>query len=158
MPNVFLHAPRDFRNLCVLARSLEVLGHRECYVFDPRRLVRDRYGKSRTREMRVVSAGAFSKIHWNRIEEPGRFLSEYDGRVIATVADARATELTQFRFSPADLLLFGSESHGLPPDIVAGAHASVTIPSRGQTQSLNLAVSLAIVLYEAQRQLASSGA
>jgi hypothetical protein len=71
MPNVLLHAPQDFRNLCVLARTLEVFGHRECYVFDPRRLVRERYGKSRTREMRVVSAGAFSKIHWQRIEDAG---------------------------------------------------------------------------------------
>ena len=157
MPNVLLHAPQDFRNLCVLARTLEVFGHRECYVFDPRRLVRERYGKSRTREMRVVSAGAFSKISWQRIEEPARFLSEYRGRVVATVADARATELTRFEFAPADLLVFGSESHGLPADIVAGAHAGVTIPSRGQTQSLNLAVSLAIVLYEAHRQLGGSG-
>jgi len=153
MPNVLLHAPQDFRNLCVLARTLEVLGHRECYVFDPRRLVRERYGKSRTREMRVVSAGAFSKIHWRRVEEPARFLSEYGGRVIATVASSQATALTRFEFVPGDLLLFGSESHGLPPELVASAHACVTIPSRGQTQSLNLAVSLAIVLYEAHRQL-----
>jgi len=156
MPNVLLHAPQDFRNLCVLARTLEVFGHRECYVFDPRRLVRDRYGKSRTREMRVVSAGAFSKIRWQRIEEPARFLAEYDGRVIATVAAAQATELTRFEFSRQDLLLFGSESYGLPPDIVGSAHVAVTIPSRGQTQSLNLAVSLAIVLYEAHRQLGAT--
>jgi tRNA (cytidine/uridine-2'-O-)-methyltransferase len=153
MPNVFLYAPQDFRNLCVLARTLEVFGHVGCYVFDPRRLVRERYGKSRSREMRVVSAGAFSKIRWTRIEEPEQFLKDYAGRVIATVAHAQATELTRFQFLPEDLLLFGSESHGLPAAVVDGAHAKLTIPSRGQTQSLNLAVSLAIVLFEAHRQL-----
>lgn len=153
MPTVFLHAPQDFRNLCVLARTLEVFGHRECFVFDPRRLVRDRYGKSRTREMRVVSAGAFGKIQWNRVEEPTRFLADYAGRVIATVADTQAAELTRFHFSPEDLLLFGSESQGLPAAVVSSAHATVTIPSRGQTQSLNLAVSVAIVAFEAHRQL-----
>jgi len=158
MPNVFLYAPQDFRNLCVLARTLEVFGHRECYVFDPRRLVRERYGKSRAREQRVVSAGAFDKIHWSRIEEPLPFLTGYAGRVIATVAEAQAKPLTHFRFAPSDLLLFGSESHGLPPQVVADATATVTIPSRGQTQSLNLAVSLAIVLFEAQRQLADCDA
>ena len=156
MPDVFLYAPQDFRNLCVLARTLEVFGHRECYVFDPRRLVRERYGKSRSREMRVVSAGAFAKIVWHRVEEPERFLTTHAGRVVATVADAQATELSRFAFSTRDLLLFGSESHGLPVSVVGSAHASVTIPSRGQTQSLNLAVSLAIVLFEAHRQLASS--
>ena len=153
MPNVFLHAPQDFRNLCVLARTLEVFGHVRCYVFDPRRLVRERYGKSRSREMRVVSAGAFSKIQWTRIEEPERFLKEYAGRVVATVADAQATELTRFGFMREDLLLFGSESQGLPETVVTGAGAKLTIASLGQTQSLNLAVSLAIVLFEAHRQL-----
>jgi tRNA(Leu) C34 or U34 (ribose-2'-O)-methylase TrmL len=155
MVNVFLHAPQDFRNLCVLARTLEVFGHVECYVFDPRRLIRDRYGKSRSRELRVVSAGAFGKIRWQRVEEPERFLADYAGRVVATVAEPSATALTKFEFTPTDLLMFGSESHGLPATIVNAAVAKLTIASRGQTQSLNLAVSLAIVVFEAQRQLAS---
>jgi len=156
MPKVFLYAPQDFRNLCVLARTLEVLGQSECHVFDPRRLIRERYGKSRSREMRVVSAGAFSKIRWQRVEQPERFLGEFAGRVVATVADTKATALTDFRFVASDLLLFGSESQGLPPPVVSLAAASVTIPAHGQTESLNLAVALAIVLFEAQRQLTPS--
>ncbi len=155
MVNVFLHAPQDFRNLCVLARTLEVFGHASCYIFDSRRLVRERYGKSRTREARVVSAGAFGKIDWQRVEDPAAFLGQYRGRIVATVANDRATELNRFEFLPQDLLVFGSESHGLPAAIVDSAGATLTIPSRGQTQSLNLAVSLAIVLFEAQRQLTS---
>lgn len=153
MVNVFLYAPQDFRNLCVLARTLEVLGQRECHVFDPWRLVRDRYGKARSREMRVVSAGAFQKIRWHRVEEPEAFLATLGARVVATVADAGAEALTRFEFAAGDWLLFGSESSGLPPSVVARAQAAVTIPSRGETQSLNLAVSLGVILFEAQRQL-----
>jgi tRNA (cytidine/uridine-2'-O-)-methyltransferase len=158
MVTVLLYAPQDFRNLCVLARTLEVLGHRECHVFDPWRLVRERYGKARSREMRVVSAGAFDKVRWQRVEEPEAFLAEHRARVVATVADPSATELTRFEFADDDLLVFGSESSGLPEGVVARAHRQVTIPSRGETQSLNLAVSLGVILFEAQRQLGSSGA
>jgi tRNA (cytidine/uridine-2'-O-)-methyltransferase len=153
MVNVFLYAPQDFRNLCVLARTLEVLGHRDCHVFDPWRLLRERYGKARSREMRVVSAGAFEKLRWHRVEEPEAFLATRGARVVATVADAGAEELTRFQFAADDWLLFGSESSGLPPSVVARAQAAVTIPSRGDTQSLNLAVSLGVILFEAQRQL-----
>lgn len=153
MVNVFLYAPQDFRNLCVLARTLEVLGHRECFVFDPWRLVRERYGKARTREMRVVSAGAFGKIRWERVEEPEPFLTASRGRVVATVADESATPLTSFDFEPDDFLLFGSESSGLPSGVVSASHQKVTIVTRGETQSLNLAVSLGIILFEAHRQL-----
>lgn len=155
MARVFLHAPQDFRNLCAISRTLEVFGQTECFVFDPHRLLRERYGKSRTREQRVVSSGAFQKIRWHRIEEPASFLSSYAGRAIATVAAADAVDVTRFRFAETDLLLFGSESHGLPDELVASCAGKVTIQSPGQTQSLNLAVAFGVVLFECQRQLAA---
>ena len=52
MPHVFLHAPRDFNNVCVIARTLEVFGYRACVVFDPHRIIRERYGKSYSRRLR----------------------------------------------------------------------------------------------------------
>lgn len=153
MAGVFLYAPQDFRNLCAIARTLEVLGQRDVYVFDPWRLIRDRYGRGRSREMRDVSGGAFQKIQWTRVEDPLSFLPSFPGRLVATVADAAAPELTTFAFRRDDLLLFGGESRGLPPEIVALAGATVTIASRGETQSLNLGVALAIIVFEADRQV-----
>lgn len=158
-PRVFLYAPQDFRNLCVLARTLETFGHAECFVYDPYRLIRERYGKSRRREMRVVSAGAFDAIRWQRVEEPERFLRDYAGRVVATVAQGEhALPLTAHRFHADDLLLFGSEAQGLPEGALTCADARVTIPARGVTRSLNLAVALGVVLFEAHRQLAERSA
>ena len=154
MARVFLHAPHDFRNLCAISRTLEVLGQSACWVFDPHRLIRERYGKSRTREQRVVSSGAFQKIRWQRIEEPERFAQAYAGRLVATVASEGATELTRYQFRDSDVLVFGSESHGIPDALVASCAGAVTIASHGQTQSLNLAVAVGVVLFECQRQLA----
>ena len=153
MPHVFLYAPQDFHNLCLLTRTLEVFGQRQCYVFDSARLIRERYGRYRTRELRAVSAGAFEKIEWLRIEDPTPFFAEHEARVVATVASATARPLTEHRFVGNEVLLFGSESQGLPADVVASVGASVTIPQRGETQSLNLAVALGIVLFEWQRQV-----
>jgi tRNA G18 (ribose-2'-O)-methylase SpoU len=42
--DVFLDSPQDFENLCLISRTLEVLGVGRCYVHDPNRLVRSRYG------------------------------------------------------------------------------------------------------------------
>jgi len=156
MPRVFLYAPQDFRNLCAIARTLEVLGQRRALVFDRWRLVRERYGKARSRQMRDVSAGAFERIEWQRVDDPSVFLRGYPGRVVATVAGSSPSELTRFRFEPEDLLLFGGESQGLPAEVVALAGAAVTIASRGQTQSLNLAVALSIIVFEAERQLGNA--
>lgn len=156
MAEVFLYAPQDFRNLCAIARTLEVLGHREVYAFDPWHLIRERYGKARSRVMRDVSGGAFQNIQWKRVDDPVLFLRTFPGRLVATVADTSAPELATFAFQRDDLLLFGGESQGLPAEVVALAAATVTVPSRGHTQSLNLGVALAIVVFEADRQLSLS--
>src|SRR6187431_3192942 len=150
---VFVHAPEQFENLCVLARTLEVFGFERCHVFDPHRIVRDRYGKSYSQKLRTVSAGAFSKIAWLRIEpDPVSFLRSYSGRILATVPRQDATSLHQFRFRRSDLLVIGSEGRGLDATILAECQAQITIPQAGMTESLNVAVASGIFLAEFKRQ------
>ena len=67
---------------------------------------------------------------------------------------ARATRpYTEVAYGRGDVLVFGRESKGLPRDLTA-AHADrlLTIPSRPQVRSLNLANCVAVVAYEALRQ------
>ncbi|MEA3187784.1 MAG: tRNA (cytidine/uridine-2-O-)-methyltransferase [Chthoniobacter sp.] len=58
------------------------------------------------------------------------------------------------QFQDGDWLLFGRETKGLPEPLLA-QHADqiLTIPMTNQTRSLNLSVSVGIVLFEAIRQL-----
>jgi tRNA G18 (ribose-2'-O)-methylase SpoU len=150
---VFVYAPEQFENLCVLARTLEVFGFVSCYVFDPHRIVRERYGKSYGQKLRTVSAGAFSKIQWRRVEgDPLELLRGYPGRRVATVPRQSATSLHQFRFQRTDLLLIGSEGRGLEPPVLAECQEQITIPQAGVTESLNVAVASGIVLAEWKRQ------
>jgi tRNA (cytidine/uridine-2'-O-)-methyltransferase len=76
------------------------------------------------------------------------------GRMIAFSARA-VQSYTQVRYQEADLLLFGSETRGLPEHIrVTLSDSLYTIPMTGkQVRSLNLSNAAAIVLYEAFRQL-----
>lgn len=50
------------------------------------------------------------------------------------------------------MFVFGSEAHGLPDEILKIADSVVSIPMNSPVESLNLAVSCGIVLYEARRQ------
>ncbi|MGB3683665.1 MAG: TrmH family RNA methyltransferase [Rubrobacteraceae bacterium] len=150
--NVFLDAPQDFANVCLVARTLETLGVDHCYVHDPNRLIRDRYGKSRTSRIQKVSAGAFFQINFERVEDPIRFLSELPGRKVATVPCQRATPLTHFEFLPDDTILFGSEGRGISEELLSVCDTRLTIPQSGITDSINLAVAVGIVLFENSRQ------
>ena len=49
--------------------------------------------------------------------------------------------------------LFGSEAHGLPPDVAAAADARVRVPIHGRAESLNLGAAAAVCLYASARAL-----
>ena len=58
------------------------------------------------------------------------------------------------QFQPADVLVFGSESSGLP-DTLLEAHptdSQLRIPTRAEVRSLNLSNAVAVASYEALRQ------
>lgn len=56
-------------------------------------------------------------------------------------------------FKEGDFLLFGSETAGLPEDVMQlFSHAHCTIPMTKEGRSLNLAISCGIILYDAIRQ------
>lgn len=55
-------------------------------------------------------------------------------------------------FQPDDILLFGNEGHGAPPEVHQAAAVRVRIPMRAGVRSLNLAVSAGIALSEGLKQ------
>jgi tRNA (cytidine/uridine-2'-O-)-methyltransferase len=60
---------------------------------------------------------------------------------------------TQFRFQAGDILMVGRESSGVPPEVHEAVDGRVVIPMHAQLRSINVALSAAIVLGEALRQL-----
>ena len=75
------------------------------------------------------------------------------GRCIGFSTSGRCS-YSKFAFQPLDWLLFGSETLGLPADVLAACDETLRIPMSSQhVRSLNLSVSAAVGLFEAQRQL-----
>lgn len=64
------------------------------------------------------------------------------------------------QYRPGDVLLFGPETRGLPQgllDELGGAHC-LRLPMQAGSRSLNLSNAVAVVAYEAWRQLGFAGA
>ena len=65
---------------------------------------------------------------------------------------------TDVQFGPDDFIMFGKESAGIPEEIlVKHREDAIRIPMNPDIRSLNLSNSVAIVLYEALRQLDFKG-
>lgn len=66
---------------------------------------------------------------------------------------------SELSFQPGDALVFGPETRGLPAGLIAAVPAEqrLRIPMRADSRSLNLSNSVAVVTYEAWRQLGYAG-
>ena len=65
---------------------------------------------------------------------------------------------TDVSYQPADALLFGPETRGLPAAVRDRFDTCVHIPMQADSRSLNLSNSVAVIVYEAWRQLGFVGA
>ncbi len=86
-------------------------------------------------------------------DEFARLQAAGGGHLIGFSTNGRIN-YTRYAFESEDWLLFGSEQFGLPEAILGSCDATAFIPFvEPGVRSLNLSVSAALGLYEAQRQL-----
>ena len=82
------------------------------------------------------------------------FLQKCQPKRLFNLSTKAKTSYTETHYSVDDFLVFGPETRGLPDAILhdPGAY-SLRIPMQYASRSLNLSNAVAIVLYEAMRQL-----
>ena len=81
------------------------------------------------------------------------FLEKNPGAKIYMATTKSRQTYTEVSYEPDCYIMFGKESAGIPEEIlVKHPDTCVRIPMIGETRSLNLSNSVAIVLYEALRQ------
>jgi len=91
--------------------------------------------------------------YYSSLEEFQHYHHQQQGRWIG-FSTSGTYSYVKFQFQVDDWLLFGSETTGLPRDLLQTCDATVHIPmAQPKVRSLNLSVSVAIGLFEARRQL-----
>jgi tRNA (cytidine/uridine-2'-O-)-methyltransferase len=113
------------------------------FVFDDKRLRRAGMDYLERVELRRHSSWT-AYLAWRAENGP-------PGRLILLSTKA-ALPYADVAYDPADSLLLGQESAGVPPEVRAAADLAVRIPMRPGLRSLNVAVAAAIVVGEAMRQ------
>ncbi len=89
---------------------------------------------------------------WNSLAELQQSSEDARWYYVTTRSDRPYTSV---QYQPGDYLVFGRETAGLPASLLAAnADCTITIPmANPAARSLNLATAVAIVLYEALRQV-----
>ena len=93
-------------------------------------------------------------VNIRRIEKIEDLWQEFPDNDFYYLTTKTQNYYTDVKYKDGDFLVFGPESRGIPEELLfsKGKH-SITIPMQDGQRSLNLSNSVAIVVYEALRQI-----
>jgi len=141
-PAFVLDDIRDPGNLGTLLRTADWFGHPVLYAGP---------GTVDAHNPKVVRAamGAVFRVPVRQVPNLAQFVAQHAPRIAAAVLPGHASEPHHVLPPGADLLLLGSESHGIQPDVLrTPGLRTVAIARTGQGESLNVAAAGAILAYQ----------
>jgi tRNA (cytidine/uridine-2'-O-)-methyltransferase len=157
MLNIVLHQPEIPFNTGAIGRTCVATGSALHLIYPLGFIINDKYVKR-------AGMDYWPKLDLHEYKDYEAFMEQcseldYNGEGQANgpklwFATTKARQCySDVKFGTDDYIMFGKESAGIPEEIlVEHPGACIRIPMLGETRSLNLSNSVAIVLYEALRQ------
>lgn len=146
MINIVLHEPEIPANTGNIGRTCVAAGAR-LHLIEPMGF--------RINEKQLKRAGL---DYWDKLDvivydSYTDFLEKNQNAVIYMATTKARHIYTEVSYEPDCYIMFGKESAGIPEELlIKHPNTSIRIPMVGEMRSLNLANSVAIILYEALRQ------
>lgn len=140
----------QMHNASAVIRSCDVFGIQNAHIIE------DRFGQ---RLDKNIAMGAQKWVDIERYNTVKSCISRLRGdgyKIIATTPNTDSTLLEDFKLEDKVALFFGTEKEGLSPEVLEQADGTLKIPMSGFSESLNISVSAAIILYNLTLQLKRS--
>jgi tRNA (guanosine-2'-O-)-methyltransferase len=143
------------QNASAVLRSCECFGVQDIHIIENRNPfkvnARVTHGSTKWLSLHRYNAAE------NNTPEALRALKARGYRIVATIPDPTAVSLDQFSLEDGKTaLVFGSERPGISSQVESLADEFITIPMVGFTESLNISVSAATIIYQLTQRLRTS--
>ena len=153
--------PSDIGNIGTVIRNVNALGVEKVYIVDPKKALPDDWQEMR--ESRKLSKTSVSAVKWTfvkRFDSTEACLDHLEKNGFVSVVTSPHVKgrtnvyLHEGDFTPHAKLAvwFGNEQRGVSDLAVEHSEICIAIPMFGMIESLNLATSSGIVLYEVTKQ------
>jgi len=140
----------QMHNTSAVIRSCDVFGIQKAHIIE------GRFGK---RLDKNIAMGAQKWVDLERhatAKSCIRDLRTKGYKIIATTPNNDSCLLEDFEITDKVALFFGTEKEGLSPEVLEQADGFLKIPMSGFSESLNISVSAAIILYDLTQKLKRS--
>lgn len=145
--HIVLHEPEIPQNAGNIGRTCTALGAK-LWMVRPLGFSLD------TKHLRRAGLDYWKHLQWEAVDNWEQLTQRLPDRRYWYFSKTASNTYTQVEYALGDVLVFGRESQGLPPELL-GLHPeqALRVPMGPLVRSLNLATTAAIVSYEAYRQL-----
>lgn len=143
--HVVLHQPEIPPNTGAVGRTCVAIGAKLW-------LVRPLGFRVDERTLRRAGLDYWEHLEWEVVDDWRALQQSLPGANFWFFTKNASRSYLEVQFARQDVLVFGSETAGLPPSLLQTPERNLRIPTRPQVRSLNLSNSVAIAVYEAVRQ------
>lgn len=140
----------QMHNASAVIRSCDVFGIQKAHIIE------DRFGQRLDKNIAMGAQKWVDIERYTTVEPCIRNLRGDGYKIIATTPNTDSTLLEDFKLEDKVALFFGTEKEGLSPEVLEQADGTLKIPMSGFSESLNISVSAAIILYNLTLQLKRS--
>ena len=103
--------------------------------------------------LRRAGLDYWQHLNWEAVDSWDALLEQLPAPRMWFLTKHASTSYCDVSYQENDVLVFGSETNGLPPSLLEKhADRSIRIPMHSAVRSLNLSSAVAIAIYEAKRQ------
>lgn len=103
-----------------------------------------------------TALGAVDSVSWKHVKYVKDAIKEcrekYQTNIVAIETGDKATDMWKYSFKGNTAVILGNEVTGIEPETLAEADNIVSVKMFGKKESLNVATTCGVVLYEALRQ------
>lgn len=146
---LILHNIRSAENVGAIFRTADAAGVSEIYLtgYTPRPT--DQFGRA-SGKIAKTALGAEQTVAWQYEKNISKVITDLKFRgvqVVAVEQDRRAKNFKKFKPSKDAVFIFGNEVSGLSKAVLDKSDQIIEIPMQGQKESLNVSVSVGVILF-----------
>lgn len=146
---VILHNIRSVSNVGAIFRTADAVGVGKIYLTGYTPAPLDRFGRKRT-DLAKSALGAEEYVSWEQKKNTTSLLKNLKQEgysIIGVEQDKKAIDYRKVKLKSKNAFIFGAEVLGIPKNILNKCDVVVEIPMRGKKESLNVSVSVGIILF-----------
>ena len=150
---VLLHNIRSAHNVGSIFRTSDAAGVSALYLSGYSPVPLDKF-KRPQKEIAKTALGAEQTVPWEYHKTPTALIKRLKAegwRVVGIEQDARAHDYRGFKVTQPTLFILGNEVRGVSHHMRAVCDELLEIPMHGKKESLNVAVSAGIVLFQTRQ-------